>query len=82
VKASCAITPTRLASSRVTFTVQRRNGARWVHVKSGSATIRATMAHGWRYKAPRTGTYRLRATLAKTTTHFGASTTWHWFKVK
>ena len=82
VKASCAITPERLASSRVTFTVQRRNGARWVHVKSGSATIRATMAHGWRYKAPRTGTYRLRATLAKTTTHFGASTTWHWFKVK
>ena len=82
VKARCAIRPTRLASSRVTLTVQRKNGAKWVEVKSGSATIRATLAHGWRYKAPKTGTYRLRATLAKTATNFAARTTWHTFTVK
>lgn len=80
VKAKCAITPTRLANSRVTLTVERRNGARWVHVKS--ATIRASRASGWRYKAARTGTYRMRATLAKTTAHFGARTTWHTFMVR
>ncbi len=82
VKAKCAVTPTRLASSRVTLTVERKYGARWVKVKSGSATIRATMAYGWRYKAPRTGTYRLRARLDMSAANAAAKTAWHRFTVK
>lgn len=80
VKAKCVVTPARLANSKVTLTVERKNGSRWIHMKS--ATIRASRASGWRYKAPRTGAYRMRATLAETTAYFGARTAWHAFRVK
>ena len=82
VTARCAVTSTRLASSRVTLTVERKHGARWIKVKSASVTIRATTAYGWKYRAAKKGTYRLRARLDMTAANSAAKTAWHKFTVE
>jgi len=82
VTARCAVTPTRLVSSRVTLTVERKHGARWIKVKSASVTIRATTAYGWKYRAAKKGTYRLRARLDMTAANSAAKTAWHKFTVE
>ena len=39
-------------------------------------------AYGWTYKAVKQGSYRVRATIARTATRTAARTTWRTFKVK
>jgi IPT/TIG domain len=77
-----AVTPASLAGSKVTLTVQKKKGARWVKVKRVARTISPTGAYSWKYKPARRGAYRLRATIAKSATHTAAKTKWRTFKVK
>ncbi len=82
VTARCTVAPTRLASSKVTLTVEQKHGAKWVKVQSASVTIRATAAYGWKYKTAARGTYRVRARLDMTAANAAAKTAWHTFTVK
>ena len=82
VTAKGKVTPTSLAGSKVTLTVQKKKGAKWVKVKSTARTISATGAYSWKYKPAKKGAYRMRATIAKTAAHTAATTKWRTFKVK
>ena len=82
VTARCTVRPSRLLNSKVTLTVERRRGARWIKVQSASVTIRATAVYGWKYTADKAGTYRMRAKLAETAANSAARTAWHEFTVK
>jgi len=82
VTAKGKVTPTSLAGSKVTLTVQKKNGARWVKVKRVARTISATGTYSWKYKPLKRGAYRMRATIAKTAAHTAAKTVWRKFKVK
>jgi len=76
------VTPTSLAGGTVTLTVQRRQGGQWRKVTSLKCTISAGGTYGDTYKPAMKGSYRIEATLAKTTTHTAAATKWLTFKVK
>ena len=82
VTAKGTVTPSSLAGSKVTLTVQKKRGANWVTVKSVARTISASGAYSWKYKPARRGAYRMRATIAKTAARTAAATTWRPFKVK
>jgi hypothetical protein len=62
--------------------VQKKRGARWITVKSTARTISASGAYSWKYKPAKRGAYRMRATIARTTTNTVAKTPWRPFKVK
>ena len=76
------VKPKSLAGSKVTLTVQRKQGGKWRKVRSTVRRIAAGGAYGWKYKPVKKGSYRLRATIAKTATRTAARTTWRTFKVK
>ena len=82
VTAKGTVTPTSLAGSKVALTLQKKKGARWVKVQMAAATIGATSAYSWKYKATRTGSYRVRAAIPRTAEHAAASTTWRSFRVR
>jgi hypothetical protein len=75
------VTPAALAGDKVTLQVQRRTG-RWVKAKTVSLTIRAGGAYSWQYRPGARGSYRVRATMAKTATHLAVTTNWRTFRVK
>ena len=76
------VTPASLAGSKVTLTVQRKQGGKWRKVKSTTRTIRASGAYSGKYKPTKKGSYRIRATMAKTGTNTAATTKWRTFKVR
>ena len=76
------VTPATLAGSKVTLTVQKKKGHKWVTVKAVKRTIGHNGAYSWKYKPAKRGGYRLQLTIAKTVTHTAAKTTWRSFKVK
>lgn len=76
------VTPTSLAGSKVTLTVQQRHNGRWVRVKTVTRTIGAAGACSWTYQPARTGVYRVRASMSKTATHTAATTNWRSFRVR
>ena len=76
------VTPSRFARSRVKLTVQRKKGHKWVAVKTMTRTSSAKGVYSWKYKPAKRGSYRLRATVAKTTKSAAASTKWRTFAVK
>ncbi len=81
VTARGKVTPTSLAGSKVKITVQKRIGGKWRKVKSVMRTIRANgVFYYWKYLPPKSGTYRMRTTIAKTSTNASAATKWHRFK--
>jgi hypothetical protein len=82
VTAKGTVTPTSLAGSKVTLTVQKKSGTRWVKAKTGAATLGATGAYSWKYKPAKKGAYRVQAKIAETTTSAAAMTKWRSFKVK
>ena len=82
VTAKGRVTPTSLAGSKVTLTVQKKNGTKWVKVKRVARTISATGTYSWKYKPLKRGAYRMKATIAKTAAHKAAATKWRSFKVK
>ena len=77
-----SVTPTSLAGTKVTLTVQRKQGGKWRKVKSLACTIGAKGAYSDTYKPAKKGRYRVRATIAKTATHTAARTKWRTFKVE
>ena len=76
------VTPATLAGSKVTLKVQKKKGHKWVTVKTVKRTIGHSGAYGWKYKPAKRGTYRLQATVGKTTTTTSVTTKWLGFKVK
>jgi hypothetical protein len=71
----------RVAGDKVSLQVQRR-ARRWVKAATTSCTIRAGGAYSWPYRPGKRGSYRVRATPAKTATHLATTTSWRTFKVK
>ena len=69
------------AGSKVTLTVQKKKGAKWLTVESVARTISASGACSWKYTPGKRGAYRMRATIARTTAHAAAGTAWRPFKV-
>ena len=81
VTAKGKATPSSLAGSRITLTLQKKSGGKWMKVKSVQRTISASGAYSWVYKTSKTGTYRMRGTIAKTTAHTSATTPYRMFRV-
>jgi hypothetical protein len=74
VLAKGKVTPTSLAGSKVMITVQRKSGGKWRTVKRVMRKISTKGTYFWRYLPVRSGTYRMRTTIAKTSTRsFAAS---------
>ena len=82
VTATGAVTPTNLAGSRVTLSVQLKKDATWVRAKTTSASISPKGRYSWKYMPAEKGAYRMRTTIAKTATHTAATTKWLTFTVK
>ena len=82
VTATGKVTPTSLVGGKVTLVVQRKKGDLWVKVTGFARTIRVSGAYSGTYKPTKKGSYRLRATIAKTAAHTAAATKWLTFKVK
>jgi len=80
VTAKGKVTPTSLAGSKVKITVQRKSGGKWIKVKSVMRTIRTNGTYSWKYTPAKSGTYRMRTTIAKTSTNASAASKWHGFK--
>ena len=76
------VTPATLAGSKIKLTVQKKRGHKWVTVKAVKRTIGHNGAYSWKYKPAKRGSYRLQATLGKTTTTTAVTTKWSSFKVK
>ncbi len=74
--------PSSLARIEVTLIVQREQDGKWLAVTRLTRTTSASGAYSASYKPAKKGTYRIKATIAKTTTHTAATTTWRTFKVK
>jgi photosystem II stability/assembly factor-like uncharacterized protein len=79
--ASGKVTPGRFAGSKVKLTVQRK-GRKWVTVKTVTRPSSVKGTYSWKYKLAKRGSYRLQATIAKTTKTAAAATTWRTFRVK
>ena len=77
-----SVMPTSLAGAKVTLAVQRKVGGKWRKVISVAHTVAASGAYGWKYKPAKKGSYRIRATIAKTAANTAAATKWNTFKVK
>jgi len=82
VTAKGTLRPTSLAGSKVTLTVQRKKGSQWRKVTNLTCTVSASGAYSKKYKPTKKGSYRLRATIAKTAAHPAAATNWSTFRVK
>jgi photosystem II stability/assembly factor-like uncharacterized protein len=76
------VTPATLAGSKVKLTVQKKRGHKWVALKTVKRTIGHSGAYSWKYKPAKRGSYRLQATLGKTTTTTAVTTKWSGFRVK
>ena len=72
------MTPSSLAGSKVTLTVQRKQGGKWRKGKGLTATISAGGTYSCKYKPNKKGSYRMQAAIANT----AAATAWLTFKVK
>ncbi|MGO8683472.1 MAG: IPT/TIG domain-containing protein [Thermoleophilia bacterium] len=79
--ASGKVTPTNLGG-KVTLTVQREQSGHWLAVTSVLRPLPTTGTCSWAYKPSRRATYRIKATIAKTSTHTAATTAWLAFTVK
>jgi photosystem II stability/assembly factor-like uncharacterized protein len=75
-------TPTSLAGSNITLTVERMSGGAWRNVKSMTAQIAFSGAYGGKFKPAEKGSYRIRARVAKTVASTAAASAWKSFKVR
>ena len=82
VTAKGSVTPASLAGEKVTLTVQRKAGGMWRKVTSLARSIATGGAYSWKYKPAKKGSYRIKATIAKTAANTAAATAWLTFKVK
>ena len=82
VTATGAVTPSHVIGSRVTLSVEMKEGATWVKVKTTSTSSRPVGKYSWKHAPAERGTYRMRATVPKDEAHAGATTMWLMFTVK
>lgn len=83
VKATGVVTPVAtLTGTKVALKAVMKKGAKWVTAKTAKATVSATGTYTWTYKPAKKGTYRMTATIAKTTTYAGSKSATKTFKVK
>jgi hypothetical protein len=82
VTASGIVTPARLVGGKVVITVQKKKAGRWVTVRVLARTIGAGGAYRWKNWPANRGVFRLRATIARTSTRTSAKTAWRTFRVR
>ena len=82
VKTSGLLTPVSLNGSPVRLSVQRKKSGAWVTVKTVVVATKASGAFGWTYRPARTGSYRVKASIAATVAHTAAQTPWRGFAVR
>ena len=83
VTARGVLGPASLAGQSVKLLAQTKKGTKWV--KAGTATKATngtTGAYSWKFRAKTKGTYRIMASIRKTTAHTAAATAWRKFKAK
>ena len=78
VTAKGVVTPSRYVGAAVTLTAQKKQGRRWVTVKTKTLTITAAAKYSWKYKPKKAGSYRELAALASG----DATSPWRSFKVR
>lgn len=77
------VTPTSLAGSKVTITIQMKSGATWKTVKTASATIAATTGnYSYKYKPTKKGSYQAQSSIPASAGVIAASSPWKAFRVK
>lgn len=76
------VVPTTLAGQKVTLTLQRYRLGKWRTVTTAVRKIAGGGTWVWRHAPARRGTYRLRATVAKTLAHKAAASPWQRFLVR
>ena len=76
------VAPRTIDGGPVKLALQRYRSGAWRKVTSVTKTIRAGGAYSWTYRPGARGSYRIRATMAKTLTYTAASTTWKKFRAK
>ena len=62
--------------------MQRKKSGAWVTVKTVVVATKASGAFGWTYRPARTGSYRVKASIAATVAHTAAQTPWRGFAVR
>jgi photosystem II stability/assembly factor-like uncharacterized protein len=82
LKASGTALPVSLAGSKVTLTLQRKRGAKWVKVKSTARTIAASGSFSWTYKPAARGSYRMRSAMGRVLARPPMASAWVPFKVR
>jgi Peptidase A4 family len=82
LSATGKVRPTSLAGGAVRLALQRRQSGSWHQVTVAARAISSTGAYSWTYKPARRGSYRLRATIARTATSAAAATKWNTLRVK
>ncbi len=82
VTAKGVVTPGSLAGCKVTLIVQLKQGGKWFSVKSMARAMNASCSYSGTYKPAKKGSYRIRATIARTGTNAAAATKWLTFRVK
>jgi hypothetical protein len=82
VTASGKVTPAHEAGDRVTVTVQRKRGGRWVAAGSSARNQTLAGAYEWKHRPRATGTYRMRASGRAAGGYPAARTTWKGFSVR
>jgi len=58
-----------LKGAKVSFKVERKVATKWVKMKTGSTTVKATGAFTWSYKTAKKGAHRVTASIAKSSTY-------------
>ena len=83
VKATGIVTPVAtLAGVRVALKAERKVGTKWVKAKTASPVVSATGTYSWTYKPLKKGSYRMRASIAATSTYKASKSALKTFKVK
>ena len=72
-----------LTGAKVSLKVERKVGTKWVKMKTGTATVKATTgAYSWSYKTQKKGSHRVTASIAKSSTYTAKKLAPKSFKVK
>jgi hypothetical protein len=58
-----------LKGAKVSSKVERKVATKWVKMKTGSTTVKATGAFTWSYKTAKKGAHRVTASIAKSSTY-------------
>ena len=82
VTATGVVTPISLAGGKVTLSVQQKQGATWVKVKSVFANIGPAGTYIWKYAPAKKGAYRIQTAIARTEAHAAVTTKWLTFTVQ